>query len=429
MNSFFEEATAPERDSASHQQALRRNLSLHSAHFGSFDTFATNEGIMGDKSVWEFYLEIPEIIHRKSKERFYAASNRSSNTASPPPPPPPPPPFESDRLCGGGIESCIWHDEGEPRSHQARETFSRRCRKRTVWEDTPPSRESSDVSSFNKPTPKRTSQRPEYIVLYQPKTQMEEEQHMDIMWHRECLDTNTRLVRWQGTMEISGPRPLSPATNSTLSSSSSSSASQPTVADSEVGWITCYNLQKGLTDAACAAAKDPVLNHFCQRFGLWANRIPDDCQGKIPASLENDALFAPYGTQAAQEELRQRLARGDAPDGAVLRVADVLQGLPIFFISDLFVNPEMRGSGLGLVLLDRACRRVAESFCLVVVFLRDYTDERLPLYLGLLGFSYLAPGFLMRRHGHGERAPRLDEILPFLPPHLVATSGGKLQDM
>ena len=207
---------------------------------------------------------------------------------------------------------------------------------------------------------------------------------------------------------------------------------QGSTADKEVGWITCYSLQKGLSDVACAAAKDPVLNHFCQRFGLWANRVgsPDNFHpaARHPAMLDQEPLFAPYGTDVAQQELQHRLAMGAAPDGAVLSVEQVLQSMPVFFISDLFIDPKLRGSGLGLVLLDRACRRVADSVCLVVVFLRDYTDERLPHYLGLLGFSFLAPGFLMRRHGVGKSfsPPRLDEICPFLPPAVVASSGGRL---
>ena len=216
--------------------------------------------------------------------------------------------------------------------------------------------------------------------------------------------------------------------NSTITSSSGvTTPSDPSmVDDSEVGWITCYTFQQGLTDAVCSEARDPVLNHFCQRFGLWANRLHEE-RCATPASLQQEALFYPYGTQAAQDELQSRLSRGEAPDGAVLQVSQVLQAMPVFFISDLFVDPEYRGSGLGLVLLDRACRRVADSVCLIIIFLRDYTDERLPHYLGLLGFSFLAPGFLMRRHGLGlHRPPRLDEVCPFLPASMSQTSGGKL---
>jgi GNAT superfamily N-acetyltransferase len=207
-------------------------------------------------------------------------------------------------------------------------------------------------------------------------------------------------------------------------------------ADPEVGWITSYALEQGLTSRACDAAKDPILEHFCQRFALCAPdpTVVADAAASAGAStnasalLDDETLFRPYGTVAAQEELARRVAaNGGNADATVLSVADVLRHVPVFFISDLFVDPDFRGAGLGLLLLDRITRRVADTECLIVVFLRDYTDERLPLYLGLLGFSFLAPGFLMRRNGYGDKPPRLEEVCPFLPTHLLTAAHKPIQ--
>lgn len=488
LETFFRQATnddasstaRAEKNSASHQASLRRTLSLGSAG-GPFGSFDTHEGFLGDKSVWEYYMENPEQVHQMSRENFY------KNNRVPQPAP------QEDSLCCATFDDCFGVDDededgNDGSAFKKREFVSRRRnrksnsnnnqkrqnKKRSGWRaqpPSPPSRESTDVSSSayrteskskakpsEKSVKKSNNQLPPYVIVYQPRRPVHQDQQLEVTWRRECLDRHTRLVRWAGKLELSMPQPLARCHNSNVSKTSMTtslaSSIQPSlssaVVDSDVGWITCYSLQKGLTDEACAAAKDPVLNHFCQRFGLWANRLSsfdtnnNDDDGsihyhnprktlnysrqRVPTFLEQESLFVPYGTAAAQEELQHILATQQAPDGAVLRVDTVLQSMPIFFISDVFIDPEFRGSGLGLVLLDRACRRVADSVCLVVIFLRDYTDERLPHYLGLLGFSFLAPGFLMRRHGIGkERSPpKLDEICPFLPHQLVASSSGRL---
>eukprot|EP00977_Amphora_coffeiformis_P002949 scaffold568_cov160-Amphora_coffeaeformis.AAC.6 len=423
LSSFFEHATAwspEEQETAEHRQNIRRKLSLDdlggSLLGGSLDTIGTNEGIMGDRSVWDFNFESPERIFQRSKENFYKNSKipRSSK----------PPSSGVAGLCTG-LDQCLGLEDEDEKEKPKRE-ISSRSQKLEIpsWEE-PPSFEGSEVSGYDKDGFK--SKRPGSIVIYKPRNILEESQHFDVLWRRDCLDPTTRLVRWSGAMELSGPQTLSRQPNSNLTTiSTGTSAISALVPESEVGWITCYSLHSGLTSEACAASKDPVLNHFCQRFGLWSNQVSSMDYGAIPASFDQPSLFHPYGSQAAEEELQRRLAMGEAPDGAVLNVAEVLQGMPIFFISDLFIQLELRGNGLGLVLLDRACQRIADSFCLVIVFLRDYTDERLPLYLGLLGFSFLAPGFLMRQRGNGETPPRLDEVCPFLPADLLSTSGGKL---
>ena len=423
LDSFFEHATVPSpeaQDTADHRTNIRRKLSLDGLG-GSFlseslDTIGTNEGIMGDRSVWDFNLESPERIFQRSKEFFYQRKKipRAPKQAQ----------SEVGGLCGG-LDQCLGLDDGDEKEKPNQEMHSRRHKLEIPsWEE-PPSFEGSEVSGYNKYGCK--SKRPASIVIYKPRSILEENQQFDVLWRRDCLYPPTRLVRWSGAMELSGPQTLSRQHNSNLTTiSTGTSAMSAFVSESEVGWITCYSLHGGLTSEACAAAKDPVLNHFCQRFGLWSKQVPSMDYGTIPASFDQLSLFHPYGSQAAEEELQRRLTLGEAPDGAVLNVAEILHGMPIFLISDLFIQPELRGSGLGLVLLDRACQRIADSFCLVIIFLRDYTDERLPLYLGMLGFSFLAPGFLMRRRGTGESPPRLDEVCPFLPATILTTSGGKL---
>lgn len=468
IHSFFQEATTHvEEEEEKHQRTLRRNLSLNSRQKfgkgGSFDTaIASDGGILGDRTIWDFYFDADQTQthHQKttyakvdkvvaSTESKDGGGSKTSRNSDIP-----------DELCGVGLDHCfvVSSDDDETASKKRGVVWQRRRRKKNQkkkdksppsspnrinksaasrhdHQDRVPSRDSSSVSSCKPDRDELRRQKngpPPFLVLYMPRKQIQEEQHLDVVWQRECLAIKTRLVRWSGNLEMSNPNPahkLQRSHNgSSLTDNTSSSFSQttpPSMIDSEIGWITCYNISRGLTELACAASVDPVLVHFCKRFGLWQSRL-DTFQGDVPDVLEQESLFCPYGSQAAEDELHRRLAAGQAPDGAVLEIAAVLQGMPIFFISDLFIDPEYRGTGLGLVLLDRATRRVADSLCLVVVFLRDYTDERLPMYLGLLGFSFLAPGFLMRRHGHGERRPRLDEVCPFLPSHLVNTSGGRL---
>ena len=423
LNSFFEQATASspeEQDTTDYRQKIRQKLSLDdlggSFLGGSLDTIGTNEGIMGDRSVWDFNFETPEQLFQRSKEKFYQNSKFARESK----------PTSSDIgvVCGGLCE-CLGLDDKDEKEKPKREMYSGRHRQEMPSWECLPSFEGSEVSDCDKDGYK--SKRPDSIVVYKPRNVLEENQHFDVLWRRDCIDPTTRLIRWSGAMEISGPQILSRQHDSNLTTiSTGTSVFSALVSESEVGWITCYSLHNGLTSEACAAAKDPVLNHFCERFGLWSKRMPSMDYGTIPASFDRSSLFHPYGSEAAEEELQRRFAEGEAPDGAVLNVAEVLQGMPIFFISDLFIKPELRGSGLGLVLLDRACQRIADSFCLVIVFLRDYTDERLPLYLGLLGFSFLAPGFLMRPRGNASTPPHLDEVCPFLPADLLSTSGGKL---
>lgn len=548
--------TAPdvEKEEAVHQQTLRRNLSLPSVnHFGSFDLGGSEAGIMGERSIWDFYFDNNSTTVDRSPTReattargTYAKMDETAKArgkrgfggrASSSQP--------GDYCAGIIVDHCFgedvpdmdeedWADHpynlhlrrprrrfGTPTKENAaqqdKKTVSRGGKlpsSSPTMDEMAPSHESSSVSSYkahyergglpantnytnnaaaiSSPTPTsptsyssyfyspfyKSSRRLEYIILYRPREDIFEDpsHHFDVIWQRECLDTGTRLVRWSGSLEISNPHyskneaagakaggpyffcnnPNDPGagatgtttttantdasnsrnspgslqhrrTHSTLTTNSAEPSLSPTAADTEVGWITCYNISRGLNEMACAASGDPVLMHFCKRFGLWSSRLENMKPGSVPRELDQDSLFHPYGSQAADEELQRRLAQGQAPDGAVLDIGAVLQGMPIFFISDLFVDPGFRGTGLGLMLLDRACRRVADSFGLVVVFLRDYTDERLPTYLGLLGFSFLAPGFLVRRHGHGKSPPpRLEEVCPFLPAHLANSSGGRL---
>ena len=399
LDAFFHAPT--KRKSPSHQESLSRNHSLGSIYNASI-TFPSNDGVAEDhnKSSWEYYLDFPEKIQRRGREFLQKHTARSKGA-------------QPDRV-GGSIYHCLGVDE--------QETTKRDARRKDAWRTSPPSRESSSLSSQS--TEKkvvRVPRIPDYLILYRSKEPVMNVEDLDVVWKHNCLDATTNLVHWSGTMEDANPRAPSLCNdNSTLSSCGGDS--RQSLPDIGVGWITCFNIQRGLSDAGLASAKDPVLNHFCQRFGILSVKAFQSDPTIIPEQLLNEDLFHPYGTQTAQEEMKHRLSLGHAPDGSVLDLTQILPGMPVFFISDMFVHPAHRGSGLGLVLLDRALKRVADSVCLVIIFLRDYTDERLPHYLGLMGFSYLAPGFLMRRNGFRRRPPQLEDICPFLPDSLLNTA-------
>jgi GNAT superfamily N-acetyltransferase len=411
VTTIFQRAAASDPHHNNHaSDTLRRNISL----IQSMDeTFGTQEGILGDRSVWEYYVD--------------AAKQHARNPAATPTIPP----FCSTFACPGGDHNQTTSTSLSRSSPLSRNNSKAPPEATAESPDPPPSRESSDVSTVMRRRVKAAHATryaaaasqgpPAHLVLYRPTKRILATQLLDVAWTRACLHLPDRLVRWGGSLEITTSPTLVDATPTDVRSLSTASA-----ADSEVGWITSYALEEGITKDACLLAKDPVLTHFCQRFGLW----PAAPGRSVPSSptlarllLEDDTLFHPYGTVAAQEELAQRVAaNGGKADATVLPVAAVLAAVPVFLISDVFVDPDFRGAGLGLLLLDRMARCVADTPCLIVVFLRDYTDERLPLYLGLLGFSFLAPGFLMRRNGYGDKPPRLEEVCPFVPTHLLTAA-------
>jgi GNAT superfamily N-acetyltransferase len=405
---IFQRAAASDPPINNASDTLRRNISLI---YSMDETFGTQEGILGDRSVWEYYVDA-------AKQH---ARNPAATTTIPPY-------ICSTFACAGGDHQTTT-SSSLYRSSPSSRNNSKAPPEATATEspDRPPSRESSDVSTVIRRRVKAahatryaapSKRPPAHLVLYMPTKRILATQLLDVAWKRECLHVPDRLVRWGGSLEIS-TAPTVDTTPTDVRSLSTASA-----ADSEVGWITSYALEQGITKDACLLAKDPVLTHFCQRFGLWpapGRSVPSSTT--LALLLEDDTLFRPYGTVAAQEELARRVAaNGGNADASVLSVAAVLAAGPVFFISDVFVDPDFRGAGLGLLLLDRMARCVADTQCLIVVFLRDYTDERLPLYLGLLGFSFLAPGFLMRRNGYGDKPPRLEEVCPFLPTHLLTAA-------
>jgi hypothetical protein len=382
-------------------------LSLGSIHNMSTGTIPSMEGVNNDdddKSTWEQYLDFPEKLHKKGREflRRQHAGVKMPQTSG---------------ICAG-FYHCLGVEE--PRKN------SKRTSEKQKIQDTKsnaPSYVSSSVSSYLSQKSEHDSNMPAYIVLYHPKPgTVNEDEELEVVWRHECLDSHTDLILWSGTLVKSSCEsvPRCNDDDSTLGIVLEGEDGLLEIPEDEVGWITCYHIDREVSSAALAASKDPVLLFFCQRFGLESvNAVSCRNLDLMPSILKNEELFHPYGTQASQEELERRITLGYPPDGSVLELTDILRGMPIFFISDLFVSPDRRGYGLGLVLLDQALKRVANSVCLVVIFMQDYLDERLPHYLGLLGFSYLAPGFLMRRNGHGRRPPNVHEICPFLPERLL----------
>ncbi|KAL7575100.1 hypothetical protein ACA910_000467 [Epithemia clementina (nom. ined.)] len=171
----------------------------------------------------------------------------------------------------------------------------------------------------------------------------------------------------------------------------------------EIGWITMYSISQRI--ARKPQLNDPAVAKFVEEFILPANNplgAGDETSGKgAENGLRPNTKFA--------------AARLSSEGGGIMTLSRMLAIGPIFLVTDITIQPNHRGVGLGLFLLDGACRRVAESFSLVIVSLREAVDETLKIYFGLLGFSLLdgRQDFVGRRNG--RHSPCIEEICPYFP--------------
>lgn len=81
----------------------------------------------------------------------------------------------------------------------------------------------------------------------------------------------------------------------------------------------------------------------------------------------------------------------------------------ILCVRDIQLDPQFRGLGLGLYMVDEACRKIDSSDTLGLVMA---LDPRLRAYFGLLGFQPLGDAFLARWSGYVM--PSVTQVCPHL---------------
>jgi hypothetical protein len=93
--------------------------------------------------------------------------------------------------------------------------------------------------------------------------------------------------------------------------------------------------------------------------------------------------------------------------------SDHWENLPLMLISNVYVPPHFRGRGLGLALVDDACRKPGRD---IPWILTATNDESLVRYFGLLGFAggVFGPDF-GARWNDCKRMPRIADVCPHFP--------------
>ena len=147
----------------------------------------------------------------------------------------------------------------------------------------------------------------------------------------------------------------------------------------EVARVTCYRLRPRILQQNQDTSwrqKYPAVNRFLQA---------------VPDGPKVDSYYQPRGT---------------------------VQSVSQLLLEDLYVDPDYRGGGLGLSLLDHASRKVGDVLASVVLGLPpgrqapdDEDDNTLQHYFGLLGFQSIHPDYLARTGGHCL----LEEACPAAP--------------
>ena len=190
--------------------------------------------------------------------------------------------------------------------------------------------------------------------------------------------------------------------------------------NTEIGWITMYVINQRI--AQKPRVDDPAVVTFVEDYILTVNN-PSSC-GEDDASVRGSKQGLRHSTSSVRSNIQRRSSRLSSEGGGIMTLSTMLAIGPIFLITDLTIQPDHRGSGLGLYLLDAASRRVAESFSLVIVSLREAINETLNSYFGLLGFTLLdkRQDFAGRRNG--PHCPCVEEICPYLPTPAIITLRG-----
>lgn len=180
-----------------------------------------------------------------------------------------------------------------------------------------------------------------------------------------------------------------------------------------IGRITMYSISQRISRKPLI--DDPAVVNFVESFILPINnRAGDETSGPW---TENHRLrtfnLCPRATAARSK--KPAAARLSLEGGGIMTLSRMIAIGPIFLVTDIIIQPTHRGFGLGLFLLDGACRRVAESFSLVIVSLGEAADEQLKIYFALLGFSALdgCQDFVGRRNS--RHSPCIEDICPYLP--------------
>ena len=189
----------------------------------------------------------------------------------------------------------------------------------------------------------------------------------------------------------------------------------------EIGWITMYSISQRINRKP--KINDAAVSLFVEHFILPANNplgAGDETSGR-GAQTNGQKRDNTHATNSKQVGGTSLSSEG----GGIMTLSRMLAIGPIFLVTDITIQPNHRGVGFGLFLLDGACRRVAESFSLVIVSLREAVDETLKAYIGLLGFTCLdgREDFVGRRNG--RHSPCIEEICPYLPTPTGIVAGAQ----
>uniref|UniRef100_A0A7S2YKM5 Uncharacterized protein n=1 Tax=Entomoneis paludosa TaxID=265537 RepID=A0A7S2YKM5_9STRA len=169
------------------------------------------------------------------------------------------------------------------------------------------------------------------------------------------------------------------------------SMNKPEEPEQEIGWITVYSI-RGVPLSQRSVISDYQVQTFCQHFLIPNVELTPPAPPGAAVTFDSEDQNYHYknvnittgNTPILPQQNHDELLGANAST-TQLQLSSPME--PIFLVTDMTIQPKHRGCGLGLFLLDGACRRVARESSLVVVSLREAIDERLHEYFGLLGFA------------------------------------------
>jgi hypothetical protein len=321
---------------------------------------------------------------------------------------------------------------------------------------------SSQRSAVSTGTRSKRKKRPTYIVLYRPRTPWPLER-LDVVWsYQRILDyessTSSPSLTSPSSLQLTrrggGSGRLTPEQPCTTTNSSNMDLWTGLLQDEErveIGRITGYSIHSSqLLDQLVhrsssssnrrhhhnhqhAVVADPAVMHFAKTIlnttgaSSAAGTTPTTTTTTTTTTTETTTLSSSSDAGDRTSPTRRRPDMG-----------------PIFLITNVYICPEYRGTGLGLFLVDVACRRVADPLALVVLSCgnnsmsnsssddarQDPANETsspprqqrevVQLYFGLLGFAPISEQFFARRNG--RHCPRVEEVCPHMPRNMVADS-------
>ena len=234
---------------------------------------------------------------------------------------------------------------------------------------------------------------PTEVIIYRPRAPWQNADGsnpvMQITWYVDCHRERGLVDKWTGSLHRD---------------------------NDEIGYITVYAISARIMDQALIG--DRVVQEFVDEFLLPV------------LVLDN-------------RQHRQRTSQNVTQD---LSLAQELAAGPLYLVSDITIQPRHRGTGLGLYLLDAACRQVANNHSLgdkktkhggagvatlavnescingvgpVIVSMREAIDNTLAVYFGLLGFTQgLRDNYVIRRRPQPDQKcpyPIVEDVCPHIP--------------